>query len=242
MFIMFCASLITLKLAVMDADYRGDIARLTSLRTELAALHDDPAQGYLADYWSGYASHRIAMNGTNSGMPLPETRTHLEQAVADYESSLAKKPDFADAYTAAALAHGWLANAAFFPDDAAAQKAHFDAAVKLQKKAEELEPSNPRVLWTKAAFYFYSPPERGGSVDKAMELYRQQIANSKPAAPESPLPEWGKAEALMSLAFAHMMKKDFDAATAAARDALKVQPQWHYVKDILIPQIAKARE
>jgi tetratricopeptide (TPR) repeat protein len=225
----------------MEADYRGDLARLTSLRTELAELRDDPAQGYLADYWSGYASHRIAMNGTNSGMPLPETRKHLEQAVADYESSLAKNAKFADAYTAAALAHGWLANAAFFPEDAAAPKQHFDAAVRLQKKAEELEPSNPRVLWTKAAFYFYSPPDRGGSVDKAMELYRQQIEASKPVPPDSALPDWGKAEALMSLAFAHMMKKDFEAAHKAASDALRVQPRWHYVKDILIPQIETQR-
>lgn len=241
MLILLLASLVTLKTAVMDADYRGDVARLAVLRTELAGLRNDPKQGWLADYWSGYASHRIAINGANAGMALPELRRHLEQAVADYESSLGKKPDFADAYTAAAIAHGWLANAAFYPGDAAAWKAHFDAAVRLQKKAEELEPSNPRVLWTKAAFYFYSPPDRGGSIDKAMETYRKQAEATKPPVPESPLPEWGKAEALMSLAYAHMMKKDFDAAHKAASEALKVQPQWQYVREILIPQIEAQR-
>ena len=62
--------------------------------------------------------------------------------------------------------------------------------------------------------------------------------------PSSPLPDWGKPEALMSLAYAQTIKSppDLDAATDNARAALKLQPQWHYARDILIPQIEAKRK
>lgn len=111
-------------------------------------------------------------------------------------------------------------------------------------KALELEPSNPRALWIKAAGYLYSPPERGGSYDKAIEIYHEMERSAGVPDPTSPFPDWGKPEALMSLAFAHLNHpKDRDAAGALeeARAALKLQPEWHYVKDILVPQIEAAR-
>ena len=61
--------LIAGKAGVMDADYRSDLARLTSLRAELKPLSDDPKLGCLADYWTGFASWRLAINGANAQMP-----------------------------------------------------------------------------------------------------------------------------------------------------------------------------
>jgi hypothetical protein len=48
----------------------------------------------------------------------------------------------------------------------------------------------------------------------------------------------------MSLAFAQIMKStpDLNAATEYARAALKLQPQWRYVRDILMPQIEAKRK
>ncbi len=48
----------------------------------------------------------------------------------------------------------------------------------------------------------------------------------------------------MSLAYAQMIKSspDLDAATDNARAALKLQPQWHYVRDILMAQIETKRK
>jgi hypothetical protein len=48
----------------------------------------------------------------------------------------------------------------------------------------------------------------------------------------------------MSLAYAHLnhpRNRDVEAAMKEARAALRLQPEWHYVKDILVPQIEKAR-
>jgi hypothetical protein len=60
--------------------------------------------------------------------------------------------------------------------------------------------------------------------------------------PRSPLPDWGKPEALMSLAFARLQLPTPDPKTAIedAREALRLQPSWSYVKNVLVPQIEAA--
>ncbi len=234
--------LIKAKADVMDADYRGDLSRLASLREEIKPLSGDPALGYLADYWTGFAGWRLAINGANAQMSHDDLVANLDRAVADFESSLHKKEDFADAYAAASSIHGWLA--ALHRDDADLMNTHLAASKEFLTKAEALEPANPRVLWVRGGVFLFSPPAYGGSPERAIEIYRKQVDASGPLTPDSPLPDWGKPEALMSLAFAQLIKStpDLNAATENARAALKLQPQWHYVRDILMPQIEARRK
>ncbi|MDQ6800554.1 MAG: hypothetical protein M3041_06915 [Acidobacteriota bacterium] len=175
-------------------------------------------------------------------MTPTEAKSHLARAVIDFESSIRKKSDFADGYAAAAAVHGWLA--AYNNADPAAMNKEIDSYKRLINRALELEPSNPRVLWIQAVPYLVLPPERGGSIDRAIELYRKMVDNAGPPMPQSALPDWGKPEALMSLANAHIMKPtpDLAAAQEEARAALALQPQWHYVRDILVPQIEARRK
>jgi hypothetical protein len=232
--------LVAVKAAVMDADYRGDLDRLAALRTEIAPLKDDPDLGYLADYWSGFASWRIGINGANAKMSAADLKVHLERAVNDFQSSMQKKETFADAYASAASIYGWLAflNRA----DAATMKTQIETSARLLARAEALESSNPRVLWVRGGVFLFSPPTAGGNIDRAIEIYRKQVTASAPLNPNSPLPDWGKAEGLMSLAFAHMIKSAPDLKTSAteAEAALKLEPRWHYVREVLIPQIEAA--
>jgi hypothetical protein len=181
--------LVEIKAATMSADYGADLPKLAALRMHAARFSDDPNLGYLADYWSGFASWRIVLNGANGKMSADEAQAHLGRAVIDFESSIHKKPDFADGYASAAAVHGWLA--AYKMKDAAASKEEIDAYKRLINRAAELEPTNPRVLWIQAVPYMVLPPERGGSIDKAMEFYRQMLEHATPLAPESPLPDWG---------------------------------------------------
>lgn len=61
-------------------------------------------------------------------------------------------------------------------------------------------------------------------------------------ATRAPLPDWGKAEALMSLAYAHLNASPPDVAAAReeAHAALRLQPEWAYVRDKLLPAIEAA--
>jgi len=227
--------LVEIKAALMSADYRGDISNLAALRSRALQLSDDPKLGYLADYWSGFASWRIVVNNNDGKIPPAEAMAHLTRAAADFESSLRKKDDFADAWAGAAAVHGWLA--AYKHSDEAAMNTEVETFKRLLNRALELEPSNPRVLWVQATPSIVLPPERGGNIDRAIELYRKMVDNARPLTPESPLPDWGKAEGLMSLANAHLKKSEVQAAADEAGAALHLQPEWHYLRDILLPQI-----
>jgi hypothetical protein len=56
-------------------------------------------------------------------------------------------------------------------------------------------------------------------------------------------PSWGEPEQLMSLAWSNLNRTtpDLNAAEQDAQAALKLVPYWHYVRDILIPQIRAAQ-
>jgi hypothetical protein len=232
--------LTAVKAEMMTADYRADLARLASLRDAVAPLTADPSWGYLAHYWAGFASWRVAINGASKGMSQEDLRANLERASADFEASIRLRDDFADSYAAAAGVDGWLP--LFHSGDTAAIRAFIEQFQRLIARAKELAPDNPRVLWVDAVPYLYLPVEKGGNPARAVEIYRRMVEVSGPLVPSSPLPDWGKPEGLMSLAFAHLNQvPDLASAEKEARAALHLQPEWSYVKDILLPQIEKAR-
>ncbi len=235
--------LVSIKPKLMSADYRADLDELARLRKEVLPLADDPALGYLAHYWAGFASWRIAINGASRGMSTEDLKAHLARAGTDFDAAVRLKEDFADAYAAAAGVYGWLGTF-FMRDDPAAAQERFGKFSRLIARAQELEPDNPRVLWISAVPSLVLPPGKGGNLDRAIEIYRRMDAVS-PAASDavSPLPDWGKPEALMSLAFAHLKQAppDLAAASEEARAALRLQPEWFYVRDVLLPQIEAAQ-
>ena len=81
---------------------RARIAEIDGLRVlgagtyHLVALAADPAWGYLARYWAGFASWRLAINGASHGMSAEDLRENLETAAADFEASIRLREDFAD--------------------------------------------------------------------------------------------------------------------------------------------------
>jgi len=231
--------LVKFKAQIMSADYRADLKELARLHEQLAQWPND----YLARYWSGFASWRIAINGANHGMKSDELQTNLSSAASDFYASMRLKNDFADSFTSAALVNGWLA--AFSMPDKVAAGERIALAQALQSRAAALDPKNPRVLWTAAAFFFYAPAEKGGSIPRAIEIYREMLkeAETRGVNPDSPLPDWGKPEALTSLANAHMVQKppDLEAARAEAAAALKAQPDWSYVRDNLMKSLDAAK-
>jgi len=176
------------------------------------------------------------MNGANHGMKSDELQTNLKSAAADFYVSIQLKDDFADGYAAASLVNGWLA--VFVASDPVALRERIALSSALLARAHTLDPKNPRVLWSAGAVDLFSPK---GSIPRAIETYREMLEESgkRGVDPASPLPDWGKPEALMSLAYAHLMQKppDKDAAREEARAALKLQPEWSYVRDNLMKQI-----
>jgi len=212
-----------LKGKIMSADYRADLEELGRLRDEAARFGDDRELGYLAHYWSGFASWRIAINGANHGMKADDLKKHLRTAATAFYASMKRKHDFADAYAAAAGVNSWLPVFDMGPSgDEVAVKERVYLAFALLDRASALDPKNPRVLWIEGGLYLFRPPSMGGDIPRAIRIYEEMLKESdrRGTNASSPLPDWGKPEALMSLAFAHSKKSPADLA-AAIDDAIR---------------------
>jgi hypothetical protein len=115
-----------------------------------------------------------------------------------------------------------------------------------RKDAETAAPGNPRLLWVLGPAVWNTPPERGGGQAQAIEQYEkglEAIREHKGVASDPLEPSWGEPELFMSLAWSNLNRTtpDLNAAEQYAHSALELVPYWHYVRDILMPQIQEAK-
>ena len=246
-----------IKFKLMSADYRADLDELARGRELLTTLKAHPTLGYLACYWSGFAGLRLAINGPNRQMSNVELERNLMAALRDTEESLRLKEDFADSHVSAGQIASWMAAILMSRDAGAMEKfkhrgaeaiseetrSWIDRTWKHLKRARELSPRNPRLPWVEAVIWYNIPAERGGSQEKAIAMYREAAVLAREERVADPLwPDFGEPEALMSLAWCLLKRASPDPAGAkdAADAALRLRPDWFYVREVLKPQIEVA--
>lgn len=233
---------------IRRADYEGDRDRLVTLYDDLAPYIGAADAGLASrvHYWRGFAYWRRALNGFNDGVDPAVLEADLEIAIAAFEAAHEREPDFADATIGMVSC---VANLIFLHRrDSARVQELVERLRPLSAAAAEVAPDNPRLLWVQGASAWRASPgstaereARGFALyHRGLELARARRA----AAPDLPLdPTWGEAELLMNLAWANLNKEEPDpeAASRYAQQALVLVPYWHYVRDILVPQIEEAR-
>ena len=229
---------------VIAADYEGDRPALARLYEALAPYASDKEIGARVLYWRGFALWRRALNGFSQPADPKEQQHDLEQAAKEFEAAAARDPKFADAKAAAASCLSFL-----FPyvqnDPEKLQELRARGG-PVRKEAAALDPDNPRYLWVMGNIFWYVPPDHGGGQDKSIDAYEKGLASARKlrGSVTDPLePSWGEAECLMGLALANLNRTTPDLKVAAddAEAALAIAPNWHYVRDILLPQIRAAQ-
>ena len=194
-------------------------------------------------YWRGFAQWRRAINGFNDSVDPKELEQNLKTALDEFKIAMEKDPTFVDAKVGTISCLGYLAF--MNRQDQARAKELVGQIMPLVKQADEMAPDNPRLIWVHGPILWNTPPERGGGQDKAIENYQRGLEMcSKIKASDDPLePSWGKPELMMTLAYCYLNAKaaDVNAAERYARNALAIVPYWHYVRDILLPQILAAK-
>jgi hypothetical protein len=236
------AKLAALVAEVRSADYRGDRAALARLDANLGEL-DDAALADYRDYWRGFARWRRALNGFNETPTPTDLTSDLESAVAHFRSSLERRPDWIEAKLALVGCWGNLAYLA--GSDMEKKKPLLAELIPVYKWLEANGRDNPRALWIIGGMQFAAPPPYGGDVARATATLRRgvELAWREAAASVEPspawVPAWGGPENLMNLAYmySHVGTPDRAAALAYAEGAVTAVPEWHYVRDVLLPQI-----
>jgi tetratricopeptide (TPR) repeat protein len=228
---------------IQRGDYEGDRAAMQRGYDELKPFLEDQKLASRVRYWRGFAQWRRAINGFNDAVDPKELARDLNTALDEFKAAIELDPKFVDAKVGIISSLGFLLFAD--PQDEARKKERVEQILAAEKEASAMAPDNPRLIWVHGPILWNSPPERGGGQDKAIANYARGLEIcSKIKASEDPLePSWGKPEFMMTLAYCHLNTKpsDLNAAERYARDALSVVPYWHYVRDILLPQIVAAK-
>src|SRR5260370_13714807 len=165
------------------------------------------------------------------------------QAVEEFNDAVAKDQGFVDAKVGMISCLGFTAYI-HRKEPERVQKVLAQIS-PLVKEAKAAAPDNPRLIWVLGPILLYTPPDRGGGLDKVIGNYERGLEIcSKLKAPGDALePSCGKPELLMSLAYSYLSKTPpyVSAAERNARAALEIVPYWHYTRDILLPQIVAAK-
>jgi hypothetical protein len=232
---------------IQRADYEGNRSALARLHDELAPFVGNRELVARVQYWRGFALWRRAMNGFNEKSDMAELKDDMQHALDDFDDAAGKDPAFEDAKIGALSCLGFLAFSDRQQDMSSPRIQELIARGRqLRKDVEAVAPENPRFLWVMGPMIWFSPPERGGGQDKAMAAYEKGLnaIRSQGKNVSDPLePSWGEPELLMSLAWSNLNRTtpDLKAAKQDADSALKLVPYWHYVRDILVPQIREAK-
>jgi hypothetical protein len=228
---------------IQRADYEGDQAAMQRGYDDLEPFLQNQKLASRIRYWRGFAQWRRAINGFNDSVDPKELEQHLKTALDEFKIAMEKDPTFVDAKVGTISCLGFLAF--INRKDQTRAKELVGQILPLVKEADEMARDNPRLIWVHGPIFWNTLPERGGGQDKAIENYQRGLeVCSKIKASDDPLePSWGKPELMMSLAYSYLNTNaaDVNAAERYAREALQIVPYWHYVRDILLPQILVAK-
>jgi hypothetical protein len=237
-------SIIRIITEIQRADYEGDRPALKRLHDELAPIPEDNRLASRMLYWRGFALWRRAINGFNETPTPTDLEEDLRQAVTDFNDATARDGAWVEPKIGAGSSLGYLMY--LNKKDATRVQELLQQSSPLLKEAMATAPDNPRLLWVLGPIRWSSFPEREMGQDKAIEGYNkglEVIRDHKHDVVDPFEPSWGEPELLMSLAWSNLNRTapDLKAAEQSAVAALKLVPYWHYVRDILMPQIRAAR-
>ena len=228
---------------IQRADYEGDQAAMQRGYDDLEPFLEDQKLAPRIRYWRGFAQWRRAINGFNDSVDPKELEQDLKTALDEFKIATAKDPAFVDAKVGTISCLGYLAF--MNRKDQARAKELVSQIMQLLKETDEMAPDNPRLIWVHGPILWNTPADRGGGQDKAIENYQRglEVSSRIKANADSLEPSWGKPELMMSLAYSYLNAKasDVNAAERYARGAFEMVPYWHYVRDILLPQIIAAK-
>jgi tetratricopeptide (TPR) repeat protein len=229
--------LLELRSLVQDANFRNDPVKLRALSKEISTLIADKNVGPFALYEAGWADWAV-FNAEFVAGRKQESAAAVSSALDRFRRAVALMPEDADAH--AMLANVLISAAISSPDGI---RTYGPELARIRRRALKLGPKNPRVVLMDAGMIFNTPPERGGSQEEGLQRWLEAVelfegeARTSPPHPLSP--RWGRTLAYGWMSDLYLAFKPPRTAEArkAAETALKLRPDFWYVKERVLPRL-----
>ena len=221
----------------LDAMYAAKAAFECALAdTCLAAASASSAESWghyyiaLADY--RIADYLLAAGEENKGA----ADEHLKTAVEHLQKATEIDPQAAEAYALLSSAYGRQIGLDPIKGMVLGRRAQ-----KALKKAAQLAPDNPRVVLCMAIRDFNTPGMFGGSKERGLQRLQRAAELFAREEPIDPIrPAWGHSRTYAWLGLAYQDRGELALARAAFAKALAINPDFSWVKNVLLPELEKA--
>jgi tetratricopeptide (TPR) repeat protein len=210
----------------------GDLARLqaagTLLDRALVAFPNDP----VLLHYRGFELYREAnlLQGLRRGA---EAAPLAEKARAAFEQSISGKP-MPETHALLSSVLGQMIGA----DPSLGMTLGPQSGQEMQA-ALASGPLNPRVWMLHGISSIFTPVEYGGGIENAETQLNKAVALFATDRPVSPAPSWGQAEAYAWLGQVEQRENKPTDAIAAYNKALALEPNFMWVKMVLLPSVKK---
>ena len=184
----------------------------------------------LADY--RIADHLLATGEKNKGA----ASEHLKATVEHLQKATEIKPQAAEAHALLSSAYGRQIGLNPIKGMVLGRRAE-----QALKKAVQLAPDNPRVVLCMAIRDFNTPGMFGGSKEKGLQGFQRAAELFAREEPTDPIhPVWGHSRTYAWLGLAYQDRGELALARAAFAKALAINPDFSWVKNVLLPELEKA--
>ncbi len=184
----------------------------------------------LADY--RIADYLLAAGEENKGA----ASEHLKAAVECLQKATEIDPQAAEAYALLSSAYGRQIGLNPIKGMVLGRRAE-----KALKRAVQLAPDNPRVVLVAAIRDFNTPEMFGGSKEKGLQGFQRAAELFAQEGPIAPIhPAWGHSRTYAWLGLVYQERGELAQAQVAFAKALAINPDFSWVKNVLLPELEKA--
>jgi len=219
------------KIQIRKATDKGSIDSLRQARALAERATSGSERQALAHYYVGLASYRIV----NQLLEDDEARREkvIEDAISHFKRATSIDSTMADAWALLSGAYGQMMGMNPMQGMSLGPKSS-DAL----EKAKELAPKNPRVWIVSGTQDYFTPSMFGGDKEQALKKLKKAARLAEQESVEDPLmPNWGHAEAYAWIGIAEMNAERYAKARTAFEKALELNPDYGWVKGVLLPKL-----
>lgn len=205
---------------------------LLRTRAYFERLLMDGSKSWLVRYYIGMADYRL-VSYYFSKQEKDQAKQFIDDGIDHLQQCIESSKEFVEAHSLLSSMYGNKIAVSPFSAMTLGSKSS-----KEMGKAMELDPQNPRNYLIAGWSAYFTPKLFGGGKEKAKNYFEQAIAHFDSFEVTNPiLPGWGHDEAYAWLGMAQMEAEEFEAAKMNFDQALKINPEYGWVKYVLLPQL-----